>query len=141
MATQNLKVKSGNNHIVFMDGNPVGLAQSLDMHDDYSPEAASGIGDIHAVEYVPTMARHTLNLEQLSLSKDSLRALGITAENGDDVLKGRVFDILAVDKNTGAALRKYIGCSYASGGVSIRKHAIVVNNAVFNALDVSGTGA
>jgi hypothetical protein len=141
MAQQNLKVKSGNRHVVMLDGNVVGMAQSVDMHDDYSPEAASGIGDIHAQEYVPSMARHTVNVEEMVLRVANLRALGITLENGDDALKGRVFDILTVDKDSGATLRKYIGCSYASGGVQVRKHAIIVSSAVFNALDVSGTGA
>lgn len=141
MAQQNLKVKSGNRHIVLLDGKPVGMAQSVDMHDDYSPEAASGIGDIHAQEYVPSMARHTINVEEMVLNIGNLRSQGVTLENGDDALQGRVFDILCVDKDSGATLRKYIGCSYASGGVQVRKHAIIVSSAVFNALDVSGKGA
>lgn len=141
MAQTNLKVKSGNRHIVMLDGHAVGLAQSVDMHDDYSPEAASGIGDIHAQEYVPSMARHTVNVEEMVLNVGNLRTLGVTFENGDDALQGRVFDILTVDKDSGATLRKYVGCSYASGGVQVRKHAIIVSSAVFNALDVTGKGA
>lgn len=140
MATQNLKVKSGNRFVVYMDGHQVGMAQSVDMSDDYGPEPASGIGDIHVQEYVPTMARHTLQVEEMILRTGNLRAAGISLENGDDALQGMVFDILVIAKDTGETLRKYSGCSYASGSVNVRKHAILVSNGTFNALDVSGTG-
>ena len=70
----------------------------------------------------------------------SLRALGINTENGDAMLQGMAFDILVTSKDDGSVLRKYNKCSYASGSVQVRKHAIVVSNATFNAIDVSGTG-
>lgn len=141
MAQQNLKVKSGNRFVVVMDGVTVGLAQSVDMSDDMGPEPASGIGDIHVQEYVPTMARHTLQVEEMVLRSGNLRQAGITLENGDAALRGMVFDIMSIDKDTGDVLRKYTGCSYASGSVQLRKHAIVVSNGTFNALDVTGFGA
>lgn len=140
MSSTNLKVRSGNRIAVVFDGQEVGLAQSLRPNDDYSPEPASGIGDIHVAEYVPTMARHNISMGQMVLRTSSLRALGISALNGDDVLEGRVFDIEMYDKDTGQLLRKYVNASYASGDVEISKHAIIVNNAVFNALDVTGAG-
>ncbi|HQS59637.1 MAG TPA: hypothetical protein PKZ37_14760 [Gallionellaceae bacterium] len=134
----NQTVRTGNRFIVKFDGKTIGLCQSVDMRDDYAPEPASGIGNIHAQEYVPTMARHNLSVEEMVLNTDSMLAAGIAFENGDDALNANVFDIISVDKDTGETLRKYIGCSYASGGVQVRKHAIVVSNATFNALDVSG---
>lgn len=140
MATQNIKVKSGNRFVVVMDGHHVGLAQSVDMSDDYGPEPASGVGDIHVQEWVPTMARHTIQCEEMVLYTGNMRAAGISLQNGDDALRGMVFDIIVVSKDTGETLRKYTGCSYASGSVNVRKHAIVVSNGTFNALDVSGTG-
>lgn len=137
MATVNKQVRSGNQIKVQFDGKNVGLVQSVDLRDDYSPEPASGIGDIHVKEYVPTMARHTLSVEEMVLNKNSLQKAGIHLSNGDDALKGLVFDIISIDKDTGD-VRKYMGCSMASGSVSIRKHAIVVSSAQFNALDVTG---
>lgn len=137
MATQNLLVKSGNRNVVQFDGKDVGLVQSVDMRDDYAPEPASGIGDIHVKEYVPTMARHTISVEQMVLHKQSLLKAGISLENGDAALKGMVFDILSIDNETGD-VRKYISCSYASGSYTVRKHAIVMATGMFNALDVSG---
>lgn len=67
----------------------------------------------------------------------SLRQLGVTVENGDDALKGNVFDIVTMDKN-GETLRKYIGCSYDSGDLEISAHKILSSSCQFKALDVSG---
>src|SRR3546814_4828252 len=81
------------------------------MNDDYSPEPASGIGDIHVQEYVPTMARHTLNVSAMLLNRGAMLEAGIAAENGDAMLQGLVFDIEVYDKDTGTLLRKYVGRS------------------------------
>lgn len=134
---QNLKVRSGNRIAVMLDGLQIGLIQSVRMNDDYSPEPASGIGDIHVQEYVPTIARHTLQIQSMILNKGTLRQAGITSENGDSVLQGLVFDIEVFSKDDGTLLRKYTGCSYASGDVEVNKHAILMASGQFMALDVS----
>lgn len=138
---QNRNVRSGNQIAVLFDGKQIGLIQSISMNDDYAPDPASGIGDIHVQEYVPTMARHSLSVSAMLLNKSQLQAAGIVPENGDAVLQGLVFDIEQYDKLTGALLRKYTGVSYASGSIETTKHAIVTSNAQFNALDVNGDGA
>ncbi len=141
MSQINQNVRSGNRIVVLLDGQQVGLIQSVRSSDDYAPEAASGVGDIHAVEYVPTMARHNLSISTMVLNKKSMRELGIAVENGDDMLLGRVFDIEYYSKDDGTLLRKYMGVSFASGDLEVSKHAIVMSSGTFNALDVSGTGA
>jgi hypothetical protein len=140
MATRNQRTRSGNRIIVSFDGKEVGLVQSVRMSDDYSPEPASGIGDIHAQEHVPTMARHQLQVSAMVLYRKALLDLAIVPENGDAMLAGLVFDIEVFDKQDGSSLRKYMGCSYASGDLDVSKHAIVMQSATFNALDVSGVG-
>jgi hypothetical protein len=140
MPTQNIKVRSGNRCLVMMDNKAVGLIQSYRATDDYGPEAASGVGDIHAVEYVPTMARHTLSVSTMVLFTSNMRQAGVAVENGDGALKGMVFDVVTMDKDNGGELRTYVGCSYASGDLDVSKHAIVMSNAQFNALDARGTG-
>lgn len=137
---QNLKTRSGNRIAVVFDGKQIGLVQSVSMNDDYSPDPASGIGDIHVQEYVPTMARHSLSVGTMVLKKGSMLEAGISMENGDAVLQGLVFDFESYDSDTGELLRKYVGCSFASGSIDIQKHAIVTSNAQFYALDVTGTG-
>lgn len=136
----NAKTRTGNRTLVMFDGQAVGLVQSVRASDDYSPEPASGIGDIHVQEYVPTQARHALSVSRMVLNSDKMRALGLTPENGDAALKGLVFDLVVVAKDDGAIIRKYIGCSYASGDIDISAHRIVMASAQFNALDVQGTG-
>lgn len=140
MSTRNQKVRSGNRVVVLIDGKSIGLMQSVRGSDDYSPEPASGIGDIHVSEYVPTMARHTISVQSMVLSKGSMREAGISFENGDSALVGVVFDIVVLSKDDGIVLRKYTGCSYASGDIEVNKHAILMTSGQFNALDVSGLG-
>ncbi|UIS74634.1 putative tail protein [Morganella phage Mecenats66] len=135
---ENIHVRSGNTIFVVFDGKRVGLIQNVTPTDDYAPDAASGIGDIHVKEYVPTMARHSLSVSSMVLKKESLLAAGIQPENGDAVLNGLVFDFEVFDKRDGKLLRKYIGCSYATGTTEISKHAIITTSATFNALDVTG---
>lgn len=139
MANQNLKARSGNQIIVAFDGKQIGAIKSVSLNDDYSPEPVTGIGDIHVQEYVPTVARHAISVNGLVLKTSSMRAAGLTPENGDDVLLGLVFDILVQSKEDGSLLRKYSGCSYASGSIDVSANAIVVASAQFNALNVSGT--
>jgi hypothetical protein len=69
-----------------------------------------------------------------------MRAAGITALNGDFALRGLVFDIVVMSKDDGSVLKKYSGCSYASGDVDVSKHQIVMASAQFNALDTDGDG-
>ena len=135
---QNVKTESGNRVDVYFGGVKVGLVQSVRMSDDYSPEAASGVGDIHVAEYVPSMARHSLTVQQMALKRASMRKMGVSALNGDDMLKGLVFDFVVVSKDTGQVMRKYVGVSFASGEVDVTKHAIITCSGMFNALDVQG---
>ena len=89
---------------------------------------------------VPTMARHTLAVSSMVLFTGAMREAGLTWENGDEALEGKIFDIVVESKDDGAELRKYVGCSFASGDVEVQAHQIVVSNAQFYALDVVGVG-
>ena len=155
--SQNVIVRSSNRFTIKIGGIAVGLLQDLRCQDDYSPEPASGIGDIHVKEYVPTMARHTISTSQACMFTASLRQLGISFENGDDALRGLVFVIevhdrvkedtiksgagvgnaagveMASEGSSGTVLRRYEKCSFASGDIEIRKHAMVINSATINA--------
>lgn len=137
----NIKVRSGNRIVVVFDGKQVGMVRSVRANDDYSPEPASGIGDIHVQEYVPTMARHSISVSAMVLIKGALLESGIAMENGDAMLQGLVFDLEVFDKDNGTLLRKYIGVSYASGDIDVNAHQIVVQSGQFNALDVVGKAA
>jgi hypothetical protein len=135
----NVKTRSGNRVVIQFDGNTVGLLQNIRMSDDYGLQEASGIGDIHVIEWVPGMARHQVSAETMVLFNGALRDQGLTPENGDAVLEGAVFDICVMSKDDGSVLRKIVSCSFASGDTTVTKHAIITSNCQFNALDVSGT--
>lgn len=137
----NVKTRSGNRVVVVFDGKQIGLVRSVRANDDYSPEPASGIGDIHVQEYVPTMARHSLSVSSMVLIKGAMLDAGIAAENGDAMLQGLVFDLEVYSKDDAKLLRKYIGVSYASGDIDISAHQIIVQSGQFNALDVVGTAS
>lgn len=140
MAQTNIKVQSGNRIVVRFDGMDVGLVQSIRSSDDYSPEPASGIGDIHVQEHVPSVAKHSLSVSAMVLIRSKLRSAGIFATNGDDALKGRVYDIVQLGKDDATELRKYTGCTFANGDTEVQAHRIVTTNATFMALDVTGEG-
>ena len=135
---QNIKTRSGNRVVVVFDGKQIGALQSVRQSDDYGLEGVYGIGDINPVEHVPTAARYTLSVSNVVLRKGDMRSAGLIPENGAAALQGLVFDIVQLDKDTGEELRKYTGCSYASGDIDVSRNAIVMANASFMALDVSG---
>lgn len=140
MGRTNVKTHTGNRIIVRFDGKIIGLAQNVRGSDDYALDPASGIGNIHIQEYVPTVARHTLNVGFMALKQDSLALQSLAPENADQTLRGFVFDIEIYDKDSNKLLKKYIDCSYNNGDIDVTKHAIVMRNATFMALDVSGKG-
>jgi hypothetical protein len=142
MATEHRIAQSANRIEIQLDGKKVGLMQNLRASDDYGLEPASGIGDIHVQEYVPTLARHQLSASTMVLFKLNLANAGIATENGDEALRGLVFDIVVFgkDPNNSGELRKYKDCSFASGDIEITKHQIVAHNAMFYALDAKGKG-
>ena len=84
----NLKTRTGNKCAVMFGGIQIGLLQSVRMNDDYSPEPASGIGDIHVQEWVPTMARHNISIQAMVLNVGEMISAGVAAENGDAMLLG-----------------------------------------------------
>lgn len=136
----NVQTQSGNRVVIELDGVAFGLLQNVDWGDNYGHESASGIGDIHSKEWVPSKADHTVSVGMMVMINHKARRVGILAENGDDVLKGRVFDIVAYSKDTGQKLRAARSCTFDSGRVSVNAHRIVVTNAEFKALDVDGLG-
>lgn len=138
---QNLKVRSGNRIVVVFDGKKIGMVRSVRASDSYGLEAASGIGDIHVQEHVPTMATHSLSISNMVLIKGAMMSSGIVPENGDAALQGLVFDLEQYDKDTGVMIRKYVGVSYDSGDIDISAHQIVVQSGQFKALDVVGQSA
>jgi hypothetical protein len=139
MSQINQVVRSGNKILVKFDNRTIGLCQDVRFTEDYGPTEASGIGNINVQEWVPTMARYQVSTRFMLLNTQSMYNAGIAPVNGTVTLQGIVFDIEVIDSSTGNSLRKYVGCSYASGDIQVTKHQIVVTSANFNCLDSTGT--
>ena len=140
MSVPNVQTHSGNRIVVEVDGQRVGLVQNLRANDNYGLQPASGVGDIHVVEHVPSVANHAISVGTMVLFKKSLAKLGLVPENGDGALKGLVLDIVYYSRDTGEVLMKYLKCSYDSGDVDVSAHRIVTRSAQFKAIDRVGTG-
>lgn len=136
----NRKTYSGNRILVEFGGTVVGLIQSCRLSDNYGLEDASGVGDIHVVEHVPSKAVHQLSVQNMVLFVGNMRDAGVSRINGDDAMQGLIFDFSVYRKDTGALLRQYIGCSYDSGDVDITAHRITMQSSQFKCIDVTGTG-
>jgi len=134
MARTNLLAHSANLIVIKQDNREVGVIQSLRMNDDYAPEPLSGVGEVTVQEHVTTVARYSLTVQYMSLRRQSMFSEGLAHITPEDSLRGKVFDIEVQDKITGRVLKKYEGCTFASGDVEVTKHAIVSKSAQFMAL-------
>ncbi len=161
-ATSGIAAYTGNLILLTLDSQVVATIRSASFQEDYGLEPVSGVGDIHVLEYVPSLARYTINVEYAVFVGKNLRKLGLMDEDGSVKLKGVEFDIEIRGKKpageaaepaaligTGGsakqedqeetdAIRKYTKCSYASGSISIQAHQIVMVNATFMARGVTG---
>ena len=138
--TANVRTVTGNRIKILFGGAAIGLAQSVRFSDDYALEQASGIGDIHVIENVPTRANHTVSVTAMILFTGNLRDQGIATLNGASALQGLVFDIVVYSRDTGLPLRAAKSCSYGGGTISVEAHRILSEDAQFRALDVTGSG-
>jgi hypothetical protein len=135
----NVNTYSGNRIQVLFGGVKVGLCQSVRGSDSYALEQASGIGDVHVIENVPTRANHRVSVTSMTLFTGNLRDSGVSTINGDDAMQGLVLDIVVYSRDSGLPLRSYKSCSFDSGTVAVEAHRIVATDAQFIALNVTGT--
>jgi hypothetical protein len=145
-AANTFGTRTGNHIVIELDDIQVGLIQSMRGSDDFGLEPVSGIGSIKVKEYVPTVARHQIQCGFVALKTELIASRSFASEDGDKAMEGLIFDIIVYDKrDTGVNpdsnqgyIKKYTGCSYASGDFSIEAHRAVIRNATFMALDVDG---
>ena len=138
--TPNIQAITGNRTIVQFNGVRVGAIQSVRAADNYARETVSGVGDIHAIEFPPTRAEHSISVSNMVLYKGNMRNAGVSLVNGDDALQGIQWDFVTYSRDTGQVLRKYTGCVFDSGEVTIEAHRVLMQTGQFKATDVTGTG-
>lgn len=128
---------SGNDVRVFLGGVEVPLLQNLSGDDAYNHEPASGVGDIHVTEFIPSRAMHTITIDKMIFKPELLTLLGIIVENGDGALRGLMFDI-EVQAKRGGVLKTWYDAKCDRARVTVRAHSIIVQDATFMALDTAG---
>ena len=133
-------VQSANRVVAEFGGVTIALLQNVRFSDSYGLEDASGVGDIHVQEHVPTKAVHSVSFSRMVMRVDKMRSSGIIPENGDVVLQGAVFDVCVYSRDTGLLLRKALNCSYDSGDIDVSANRIIVSSGQLKPLDVAGTG-
>ena len=140
MASTNIRAVTGNRVLVSYDGKTIGMVQGLTINVGFNLEPLYGIGDIDPGENVPTQASYGASSNFVKLFRGDMTAAGISAINGADALLGVIFDICVFSKDTGALMKKLVGCSYDSGTVNITKNAVIIQDAQFKALNCVGDG-
>lgn len=71
------QVLVGGKVLLRMDGKLIGFANRATCEDDYSLEAIHIIGQLQAIDYVPTRASHRIELDMMVLRGDSLEKANI----------------------------------------------------------------
>lgn len=115
------------------------LASNVVINTDVAPEPESGIGNIIALEYVPTFYRVSVTLSGVLERNQALVDDGIIPEDGVGHLNAVEFDIEVFDKQTGSLLQRVERAKNASSGITVTKHALTMLNATFVGIDTGGS--
>jgi hypothetical protein len=70
-------VRTGGKVLLRLDNKVIAFAQSARFRDDYGLEPVQIIGQLQAIEYVPTHARHEITITMLVVRNTSLVAMGL----------------------------------------------------------------
>lgn len=128
----------GNRTRVTIGGHELLLAQNFVINTDVAPEPAQGIGNILALEYVPTFYRVTVTLSGVLERNQALVDDGIIPEDGASHLTAKEFDIEVYDKQTGSLLQRVEKAKTAANGITVRMHTLTLINTNFVGIDTGG---
>lgn len=129
----------GNLCRVTLGGHDLKLAQNFTVNTDVAPEPAQGIGNILALEYVPTFYRVTVTFSGVLERNQALVDDGIIPENGVAHLTAKEFDIEIFDRQTGSLLQRVEKAKCAANGITVRMHTLTLINTNFVGIDTGGS--
>lgn len=129
---------TGNLVNVFINGVQLSVLSSLRATQDFAYEPVPEIGNIDYVEFVPTVARYAISISKALLNLEDAITAGIITSNGAAALLGNTFDIEIFSIN-GPLLRKFTNCVNASADMSIQANRLIMIDANFLGIDVTGT--
>jgi len=136
--------------LVWDDVARVGAVQNAEVQISFALEPISGVGSVRVLEYIPTMARITVNTDMVYMFGEEVERVGASymPQKSDDSLNGMVFDMYALvdavdtpsryGKGNGAkynTMWKAQGCFLDSGSFRVAKHGAIGRACSFAALD------
>jgi hypothetical protein len=107
-------------------GKVIAFAQSARFRDDYGLEAVQIIGQLQAIEYVPTHARHEITVTMLVVRNTSLVSMGLEPGSAGS------FGLLNPENTGGAVGQGIVDASPGRIGTDVPGSAIGAWNATFN---------
>lgn len=137
--TPNVQSYVGNLTVLYLDGKPWAMTQSVRVVTDYGQQANSGVGDNEVIEYVPGMTQITFEMTAAQSRMASPESEGIIPASTEDILLGNIFNAVIFDKYTKKPMKTVLGLSVSQDTITIAKHAINQFDATFMALRTRGT--
>jgi len=119
-------VRTGGKVLLKMGDKVIAFAQSARFRDDYGLEPVQIIGQLQAIEYVPTHARHEITVTTLVVRNASLVSMGLEPGSAGS------FGILTPENTSGAVGQGIVNASPGRVGTDEPGSAIGAWNATFN---------
>jgi len=135
MSTQATQtVVSGHIIKLMIGGREIGRAQSIDARRSFNQDGIYEIGSIMPQEHVALRYEGSITLDKFRIRTKSLKELGLAAL-GKGILNLDVINIVISDKQSGATIMTYSGCSLQEYSEHFRVNSISGENATWVYLD------
>lgn len=119
-----LNTMTGNRVLFKIGGQVIGLAQNVEISDDFGMQRVDGLGSPEALEFVPGMFSHNISGSRYQVSGKNLLQLGFVPEF-DDWLTSPEFEIEIQDSVTFQTVEQYTGCKFATHSRSYAKGNVI----------------
>jgi hypothetical protein len=114
---------TGNRAIFKIAGKVIGVAQNVEVSDDFGLQEVDGLGNLEVQEYVPGKLTHRISGSSYFVVNQNLRQLNLVPESGD-WLSSPEFEVEIQDALTNSTVESYVGCKFASHSRTYAKHQI-----------------
>lgn len=118
---------TGNRALFKINGEVIGLAQSVEVSDDFGLQDVDGLGTPETLELVAGKFTHNISGSRYMVSGKTLRKLGFVPTDSE-WLTAPEFEIEIQDNVTFETLEHYTGCKFATHSRSYAKHSITGEN-------------
>jgi hypothetical protein len=114
---------TGNRAIFKIAGNVIGVAQNVEVSDDFGLQEVDGLGSLEVQEYVPGKLTHRISGSSYFVANQSLRQQNMVPTS-EDWMSSPEFEVEIQDSITNTTIENYVGCKFASHSRTYAKHQI-----------------